>query len=296
MVGKILSALALLLCVWGCSNIAPTSQLPLKPLIVKSGLKFCEGTVPYKGSILVSNFGGDKLASLNKNGKGYVVKLNGDVVEDFIVPDGYLNAPKGMAIKDNYLLIADVARIVIYNLHDLTKTPQVVCFPNDAMYVNDIAVLGQWAYVSVTDLGKVYRLDLSNMENLISAKPQEWMDVVGANGLLFDGRKLYIASYPVSGTADSDNVIYCITDVNNPKLEKLITQKGQYDGLALHKGKLYFTNWDGGKVGYVNLKSKEIDYMTIDGVHPLGAADICILRDSLYIPILPMSEVISVGL
>ncbi len=295
MIKKLLCAAIASFCLFGCSK-APNSQSPMKPLVIKSGLKFCEGTVSYKGSMLVTNFGGDKLSSLNRDGKGYVVKLDGDITEMYISPDGYLNAPKGMAVKDDYLLIADVGRVVIYNLLDIMKTPQVVCFPNNVLYLNDIAISGEWAYVSATDVGKVYRLNLSNMDSLVSEKPEEWMDVVGANGLAFSGKKLYVASYPADNVTTQDNVIYCIPDIANPKLEKVISQAGQYDGLAVHKGKLYFTNWDGGKIGYVDLKSKEIDYLTIEGVHPLGAADISILKDSLYIPVLVTSEVVVVGL
>ena len=292
---KILLFLSLAIVSTAC-NKKYNKQLdePHKAVEVRHGLRFCEGTVPYQQSVLVSNFGTENLFPLNKEGKGYIVKLQNGKVTPFIHADGILNAPKGMAIKKDHLFIADVEQVVVYNMRDLTKSPQIIAMPPGNFFVNDIVTDDKNAYISVTDAGKIYSLDLSQIDNLSSVPLKEFASVVGANGLVLDGKKMYVASYPVDNMTHADNVIYIIPDINQPKPERFIERTGQYDGLAMHRGLLFFTDWDGGKVGYIDLKTKEIEYMTIEGMPLVGAADISINNDSLYIPMLTTSEVLIV--
>ncbi len=293
---KLLFFLVITLCLVGCNKQKATHTEPLKPKIIKSGLRFCEGTLPYNGALLISNFGTDNLFPLNKEGKGYIMKYDGKTTSTFIAADGCLNAPKGMAFKKDYLFIADVDQMVVYNTNDLSKTPQIVSFPQGNSFVNDIVIEEKWAYISVTNTGKVFRLDISDLDNLAAVSLEEYAEIEGANGLVLDGKQLYIASYPADGVTKDANVIYVISDINAPKVEKLITRPGQYDGLALRKGRLYFTDWQGGKIGYVSIRTKEIEYMAIEGMPLVGAADISIMKDSLYIPMLTASELLVVGL
>ncbi len=267
-----------------------------KTTVITQGLKFCEGSVPYGSSLLVSNFGCETLSPLNSDGKGYVSIIEGKEAKPFIVNDGVLSAPKGMAVADDYLYIADVSKVVVYNLKDKTAAPQIVLFPGANLFVNDIVIKDKVAYVSVTNTGKLFTLDVSDPATLSADKLTEYADVVGANGLALDGDKLYIASYPADGQTTADNVIYLIQDIHSPVVEKLITRQGQYDGLALEGDKLYFTSWVDGEVGYVDLKTKAVELLAIDGVQLAGPADISILNDSLYIPCLPQSQLVVVSL
>ena len=286
MTKKITYFLSVLFVLVSCSGNkkTPEAQVPndvLKAIVIKDGLKFCEGTVVYDSAILVSNFGTDRLDPLNTSKCGYILKYSNKKLEPFIPCDSILSAPKGMAIQDDYLYIADVGSVVVYNLKDKKAKPTVIEFPADNLYVNDIAIRDKKAYVSVTNTDKIFVLDISDPASLSKSDLKEFIDVKGPNGLIFDKKTLYIASYPASGTMTTENVIYEIKDSDDPKVEKLIIREGQYDGLAIHNSRLYFTNWNNGEVGYVDLSSKDITYLHIEGADLSGPADISILNDSL---------------
>ena len=165
-----------------------------KPVVITQGLKFCEGTVAYGSTILVSNFGSEVFNPINTEGKGYILSLENGALEMFISNDGVLSGPKGMAIADDYLYIADVGKVVVYDLKDKTAYPQVIEFPSTNRFVNDIVVKENIAYISVTNTGKIFQLNISNPANLSTDELTEYVDVPGANGLALDGNKMYIAS------------------------------------------------------------------------------------------------------
>ena len=274
----------------GCANKKETQSD--KAIVITKGLRFCEGSVAYGSHILISNFGTEALNPLNNERKGYISIIKDNNADIFISRDGFLSGPKGMAINDDLLFIADVAKVLVYNLKDKQKEPQVIHFPIGNLFINDIAIKEDYAYISVTNTGKIFKLDISNPNEITEDKLEEYATVIGANGLAIDGNKMYIASYPADGVTIPDNVIYVIDNLDAPMVEKLIDREGQYDGLAIHQDKLYFTNWINGEVGYIDLKTKAVELLDIEGVDITGPADITILNDTLYIPNLPSSELI----
>lgn len=54
--------------------------------------------------------------------------------------------------------------------------------------------------------------------------------------------------------------------------------------------------WINGEIGSVDLATKEVKLMEVKGVELSGPADITILKDMLYIPNLPSSEVVVIAL
>ena len=260
--------------------------------IITHGLRFCEGTVAYDTSVLVSNFGTEALNPLNNERKGYISIIEDNEAKVFIAPDQYLNGPKGMAIKDDFLYVADVSKIVVYNLKNKKSPPQLIYFPTGSIFVNDIAIKDHTAYISVTNSDKIYSLDISDPYNLNEKHLEEFVTIPGPNGLVIDGYKMYVASYAADEVTTDANVIYVIENINTPVYKKLIDQPGQYDGLALKDDKLYFTNWIGAKVGYIDLATMHVEYLPLDYLSLAGPADITISNDKLYIPNLPASQVI----
>lgn len=273
---------------------------PPVPRLFSEGLKYCEGTVPYKNMVLVSNFGCEELDPLNTQGKGYIMAIADGKLKMFIPNDGYLSAPKGMAILQGHLFVADVNKMVIYNLKRLGEKPQVVDFPEEDMFVNDIVAIGNLILASVTNTGRIYGIEAEDVSNLHGRKPTLMGDVPGANGMVVHDNMLYIASYNPSGTPSSENVIY-YSDITSPNnsIIKLIPDltPGQYDGIVVDEDgpTIYFTSWSGkngaGEIYAYDLLRKGA-VRTIDlGVKLIGPADICIKGDSLWIPDLPNSTV-----
>lgn len=262
--------------------------------IISEGLRFCESTYPYKGGLLIANFGTEELNPLNTEGKGYVSYYKEGKNEMLIPSDGNLSAPKGMFVRDGRLFICDVNKIVVYNLNALEDTPHTIRFPEDDLFINDLAAEGNNLYASVTNSGRIYRIDLSNPATIDTATPVKWADIPGPNGLAIANGTMYVASYPADGQTTDDHVIYQITDLQNPVPQKLITLAGQYDGITLSADKktMYITNWSPAGVSTIDMESKQVTPLLIDQ-HLTGPADITLTDSVLYIPDLPNSRVIA---
>ncbi len=280
------------LCVVASATISCSGDAPRGVEVISDGLTFNEGTLPYKSSILISNFGGDELNPLNSNGLGYITELDNGVVSVLIPADGTLSGPKGMAEEDDYLYIADVGKVVVYNLKSLRSKPQVITFPEGELFVNDIVTEDDLAYISVTNTGNIYTLDISKPAQLSVDGLKLYTTIPGANGLVIDDDTMYIASYPPDGNTTEANVIYRIDDLDAPRPVKLFNRAGQYDGLALEDDRLYFTNWVDGEVGYFDLESEQVVLLDVGDVKFSGPADITIEDDVLYIPDLPNSRIV----
>lgn len=262
--------------------------------IMNSGLRFCESTLPYKGGILVANFGTDSLNPLNSEGKGYIMFLKDGKEEVFIPADGNLSAPKGMYSNGSKLFVCDVNKIVIYNLQDKSLAPVILNMPEGNLFVNDLVSDGKYLYASVTNTDKVFRIDISG-DNVSEYAAQEWIDVPGPNGIFIDNGSMYIVSYPADGKTSEKNVVYKVDDISNPKLDKFIDVPGQYDGVALSSDGewLYITNWAPAQIAKANLESKKMEVISLELDKPLaGPADISIAGGNIYIPDLPNSRVV----
>ena len=263
---------------------------PVRDTVLTECIRFCESTYPYRDGLLVANFGTEALDPLNTQGKGYILYFEADKVDTLLPPQGYLSAPKGMFIRGERFVVCDVNKVVEFRLDSLSLAPREIVLPAEDLFVNDLAAWGDTLYISVTNTGRIYRMDLSDPQ----ASPVLWAQVPGANGMTFgqDGT-LYVASYPADGTTTPDNVVYRIADLSAPAPEKLFEQAGQYDGIALSAdGKmLYVTSWvPSGVFAYDLTAGGEL--LPLDLGEFQGAADMT-LRDSvLYIPDLPSSRVV----
>lgn len=289
------------------------TAVPARPLAVGSGraavytvtehIRFNEGTLPLKhGGILLSNFGTETFDPLNKEGKGYIVLLDKETKVLFPAT-GALNAPKGMAVKDDCLFVADVGCVVVYDMKQPEQRPVKIAFPEGELFVNDIVALGDFLLVSVTNTGHLYSIDVKDCGTIWSAqrpKPKKVADIPGANGLAEHEGTLYVASYDPNENPDEQNVIYAVDmTVPGSKPVNLIGSRyGQYDGVAVSPdgSKLYFSNWKNAEgkaeVGYIDLAPGKKNAVTIlnVGVELQGPADICISDGYLFIPDLPANK------
>lgn len=287
------------------SVAAQQAQTPKKADIytITDHIRFNEGALPLKnGGILLSNFGTEKLDPLNREGKGYIVLLDKETRVLFPA-SGALNAPKGMAVKDDCLFIADVGCVAVYNMKKPELRPVKIAFPEGELFVNDIVTLGDLLLVSVTNTGHLYAIDVKDCDALWSAqrpKPRLAATIPGANGLAEHEGTLYVASYDPNEQPGEQNVIYAV-DMTAPGVQPvnlLGSRYGQYDGVAVSPDgtKLYFSNWRNAEgkaeVGYIDLAPEKKNAVTILdlGVELQGPADICVSDGYLFIPDLPAGK------
>lgn len=262
--------------------------------VVNDGLRFSESTLPYNDGILIASFGTDELNPLNNEGKGYIMYYKNGKTETFIASDGNLSAPKGMFADGNRLYVCDVNKIVVYDTNDKSAKPVVIRLPEGHLFVNDLVYDGKYLYASVTNSDRIFRIDISgNGENVA----EEWLELPGPNGLLINGGNMYVASYPADGNTTEKNVIYRISDMASPKLEKFVDIAGQYDGIAASSdgNYIYITNWSPAGISKISLSDRSVTPVEVNLDKPLvGPADISVKDGYIYIPDLPNSRVVVV--
>lgn len=97
-----------------------------------------------------------------------------------------LNAPKGMAVFQNKLYIADLTEVVVVDIAS-AKILQKITAP-DAVFLNDVTVDDQGrVFISDTRKNRIYKLE----QNQLSI----WLEhIEAANGLKVVDRQLYIAA------------------------------------------------------------------------------------------------------
>ena len=262
--------------------------------IVDRSVLYCESTYPYEGGVLIANFGSEPLDPLNTLGRGYILHYKAGEEPRLLIPaDGHLSAPRGMYLRDGWLFICDVNQIVVYDLRTTGSEPRIIPLPEGELFVNDLAADGNDLYASVTNTGRIFRIDISDPSN--PGEPQLWLSIPGPNGLLVRDGVMYVASYSPDGKPGAEHVIYRIASLQEPVAEPFVTVPGQYDGLAFSgDGKsLYVTNWSPAGISRIDLQSRTIEPVELDLEQPLvGPADLSVADGVVYVPDLPNSRVV----
>jgi len=157
----------------------------LEKLWVADGFEDPEGiALAPDGNYLVSNVRGE---GSEKDGDGYVSKLSpdGELIEKYFAAK--LNGPKGMAVKNGVLYVADIDEVVTFDA--VTGHDRKVIKVPGAAFLNDVTVWGD--RVLVSDSGKGEIIDVSG------ETPAVWMTgerFGGINGLLGDGDRLLVST------------------------------------------------------------------------------------------------------
>lgn len=120
------------------------------------------------------------------DGKGGIAKLttDGNLIDKNWISG--LNAPKGMALHDNYLYVADITELVII---DIKKQKVIKKIPvADSVFLNDVTVNSSGVvFVSDTRTNKIHRY--------LDGKIELYLDkVTSANGLKALGSTLVVGA------------------------------------------------------------------------------------------------------
>lgn len=183
---KLLALLALTL---SCASLQAQAQHKLTALWLAPDLATPESVLyvadkksPY---LFVSLIDGDGAAA---DGKGGIAKLepNGEVIDkDWITG---LNAPKGMAIVQNNLYVADLTDVVVI---DIKKQKVLKKIPiAGAVFLNDVTANSSGiVFVSDTRTNKVHRIEKDQSSVYLE-------NVNNANGLKAFGSNLIVGAGP----------------------------------------------------------------------------------------------------
>jgi len=181
----------------------------------------------------VSNVG-EKLNPTAEDGDGYIslVDTKGNIIEQkyFDIP---LNAPKGMAIDNNILYVADINRVVGLDVKTRQKILEVSLKDQNVSFLNDIAIdKNGILYVSATDTGEIYQINPRLTADEAPASRLPIKKIPGPNGLVYDAQthSLWIASF---GSGNAQKGELGKLDVASLHYEKVTDVSGMLDGIAI---------------------------------------------------------------
>lgn len=275
---KVATALvACVLALGGQANAEPKKVWEL------TGLKTPESAVAdlNLGVIYVSNVGGDPVA---KDGNGSISQVSPDgrmIQADWITG---LDGPKGLALHDGRLYVADIDQLVEIDV----KAGKILnrYAAENAKFLNDVAA-GPEDYVYVSDMAT------NTIWRLAAGKFEPWLqsnDLKGPNGLTVQGDKLIVAAW---GTIDGEGFA---TSVPGSLLEVSLADKsiknlgdgkpvGNLDGLvALDASSFLVTDWVAGGLFRIDADGKAKKILPL----PSGSADIGYVAESrtILIPLM----------
>ena len=175
-----------------------------------------------------------------KNGDGYIAQINlkGEIVNPKWV--GGLNDPKGMAIWDGKLYVADMDELAVIDI-ETASFDKKIQIP-EAKFLND---------ATVSEDGVVYISDMQDQRIYAyqNGELKSWLHdprLKNVNGLWAENGKVY------AGNASVWEI-----DIETKLMKELVVGTGGIDGLeTIGNGNFIFSNW-GGKI-YISDKGKVI--------------------------------------
>ncbi|HKK45851.1 MAG TPA: hypothetical protein VJ964_10035 [Balneolaceae bacterium] len=257
------------------------------------GFAHPESVVESGNYLYVGNVG-NELQPSAKDGDGFISKVNvstGKVEQLHFLPNGdaTLNAPKGLTIADNTLYLADINRVMGFDL-DSGKMVFELNIP-EASFLNDVvAGDSQTLYVSGTSLGKIARIN-------IPKQSYEFLDIPmikGANGLDLstDKTTLYCVGF---GADNQPNGRITEIELDPLKAKTIGNYQGLLDGAQLYNGKLYFSDWKSENKGIINILDLQSNHVSMLDLSQTigGPADFYLDQNSsiLYVPSMLESKI-----
>jgi len=266
----------------------PSTALAAELLWEVKGMQQPESVVqdPATDSLYVSNIAG---VIMQKDGNGFIAKLQPDgTVVDRKWVEG-LNAPTGLALHDRTLYAADVDELVEINAAsgEILKRHEA----EGAIFLNDVAV-GEdgTVYASDTPMNTIWRLKDGVFEPWLTND-----DLNGPNGLIVQDGKLIVSSFgklPQQGEPELGGLF--AIDLEDQSVSKLGDTLGNLDGLqALKPGTYLVTDWGAGGL-YRVAKGKAERVLKLNK----GSADFIYFpeRNTVIVPIMLSNTLVAYAL
>jgi sugar lactone lactonase YvrE len=244
------------------------AQPALEKLWLTEGLSVPESVLVYRNGrsnfLFVSQIDGDPSAM---DGKGGIAKMTmGGSIDDLNWVTG-LNAPKGMAVYEGKLYVADINQLVIIDIKTAEVEKKIV-IPG-AQFLNDVAIDSKGAvYISDTKTNKVHRYEKDVLDDyVVKAESANGLKVIGPNLVVGAGTHLYLI------------------DKNKNRLQIAAGFAQPIDGIeTIGKGDFLVSCWQG-LIYYVHLDGK-LDLLLDSQKEGINTADIGFdsVTQTLYVP------------
>ncbi len=261
---------AALLFIAACSspesgNEPAQADIRLEPLWVAEGFSAPEGVAAAPGGgYFISNVMGEGEI---KDGEGWVslISADGEILNTEFV-DG-LDAPKGMAVLDAVLYVADIDQVRLYDA--TTGEAKGAIAIEGAKFLNDATLWQGAVFVSDSQTSTIHKIENGTASVWLNSKL-----LSGVNGLLGDGDTLYISTM-TSGAlyaADADAALSEIT-------------KGMKnaDGIGLVPGGGWLVSSWPGEIYYVSVEGKKTKLLDTTE-QPILQNDLSVFGDVVIVP------------
>ena len=231
-------------------------------------------------AIYVSNINGKPL-DLDENGYITKISVDGQILEKKWVSG--LDAPKGMALFDDYLFVADVNKIWKISFKDKKKESFAI---NDAGFLNDlISDKNGTIYASDMFKNRIYSLKNDDINIWKQSKL-----LFSPNGLLIEWDHLVVACWGKIKEGFQTEVKGKLIkiDLKTREIKRFFNTRpvGNLDGIVFNKDNGYLaTDWVEGKLFTINKKGIVVASQKINE----GAADLEILMHKKLI-LVPMMK------
>jgi hypothetical protein len=168
----------------------------LEPLWIAQGFSSPEGVAAAAGrGYFISNVVGD---GTGKDGEGWISILSeeGDIIEARFI-DG-LDAPKGMAVLEDLLYVADIDRVRVFDAETGEARDEIAI--DGAAFLNDATTWQGAVYISDSGTARIFRLADGAATVWLA---DEKLD--GVNGLLGAGEKMLISTMSTGALYEADS-------------------------------------------------------------------------------------------
>jgi alkylhydroperoxidase/carboxymuconolactone decarboxylase family protein YurZ len=234
-------------------------------LTMFAGISNPESVVADDNFIYVTDIG-KELKPMEKDGDGKIWRLTKDgkfIDNDFF--KAKLNSPKGTALFNNLLYIADIDRVVVLNTKTGNLINEISLEKFGVKLLNDLCIKdGKELFATCTISGKVFNIPLNN-ESKISVL--DIPEIKGANGISYDAtsNKLVVVGLGSFDSPKGLGEIYIVSlNGKQPTSNKLNGITGFFDGVEwLDENHIITDDWvslseNKGIVNIVNIKTLEI--------------------------------------
>ena len=269
--------------IWSCKS----------PNKITANLQHPFGMVEYNGGLLISNLGKD-IDYFSESPNGFITYYKDGKSEIKIKHGGVLFAPKGMAIKDHFLFVADLGKVAVFDLTGDCQLVDQIQIPQADAFVSDVMVLGGTLFISITNYNKIYLLNIENPNKIDHSSLLEYLEVPYPSTIRATGEYVFISSNSFDGTPFDDKIIHIIDNLSSPSLRPIIHTEGDYQAMVFSPEgtRLIFSDMTkNGQIGNIVFETGEYIYETI-GADNSQFTSMIIIGNKLFVCDITNSQVL----
>lgn len=265
---------ALLSCAAALSFSAPLFAQGFDPV---AGFEMPESALvlPAQGQIVVSNIKGSPMEA---DGNGYLslLDLDGTVIDASWVSG--LDAPKGMAQLGDELLVTDLTRVHVIDVHTGQLKQSIAV--EDAVFLNDVSASADQAWISDMLGHGIFTYKEGAVE--LALKSDE---IQHPNGLLYQDGALIVGTWGQGMRDDFSTEVpgqLLKVHLDDFAIEPLTTPFANLDGVVPMGDGWIVNDWLTGHIYEVSAQGEVSDVAQ----YTAGLADISKFENTLYLPLM----------